>query len=353
MWLLRSLLYQQIIEHTEFVDDSSHKPFPSTKPYYKRCTQLKLQSGGKVTYIEPDQVALPEEYQDVGRFPDKFVVDGFILCVDVSTDFADPGNPQKQFFEKLLQNLIGTKKPIVVAATKFDRAMDSSITIVHEVLSKCKKQLQLVEVSGIKGVNVDLCFLVLAHLIDSKKPKTRTISYAEAKAHLDDRIRKNEVSFQDVLDRKLSDFSLSEREVTELISGEVECQMLREMCGSERVTKLIRAKLQYLKRQRVEERQSQFLEGLPQVLDTLLPDLPLTADTASCRKMLLGHDLFPEQFVEVADWRNDVETLQSSTPLIPFEFLGEEPGEEALENHINKVGGVWAYGYYQCSNRCC
>lgn len=55
----------QIIEHTEFVDDSSLKPFPSTKPYHKRCTQLKLQSGGKITYIEPDQLALPEQYEDV------------------------------------------------------------------------------------------------------------------------------------------------------------------------------------------------------------------------------------------------------------------------------------------------
>lgn len=321
------------------MDDSSHKPFASVKPYYKRCTQLKLQSGGKVTYIEPDQVALPEEYRDVGKFPDKFLVDGFILCVDVSTDFADPANPQKEFFDKLLSNLLGTKKPIVVALTKFDIGRDASVSHVHEVLSKCKKQLQVVEVSALKGVNTDLCFLVLAHLIDSKKPKSRIVPYADAKAHLDDRIRKNEVAFQAVLDEKLLDFSLSQRAVNDLIGGEVEYQMLQELCGSDRVGKLVRAKLQYLKRQRVEERQSQFLEQLPQVLDSMLPDMPLTADAESCRKMLRGHELFLEQFVDVADWRDDVQTLQVSAPLIPFGFLEEEAGEEVLQAHINKVSG--------------
>ena len=188
----------QIIEHTEFVDDSSLKPFPSTKPYHKRCTQLKLQSGGKITYIEPDQLALPEEYNNVGNFPDKFLVDGFILCADVSSSFTEPGSQQKEIFERLLQNLLPTKKPIVVALTKFDRAKDASVASVNEVLAHCKKQLLVIEVSALKGVNVDLCFLVLAHLVDPKKPKSRIIPYSEGKAHLDDRIRKNEVSFQQV-----------------------------------------------------------------------------------------------------------------------------------------------------------
>ena len=181
------------------MDDSSLKPFPFTKPYHKRCTQLKLQSGGKITYIEPDQLALPEQYDDVvGKFPDKFLVDGFILCVDVSSSFTDAQSPQKEIFERLLQNLLTAKKPIVVALTKYDRAREPSVACVSEVLAHSKKQLPVVEASALRGVNVDMCFLVLAHLVDPKKPKTRIIPFSEAKAQLEDRIRKNEVSFQQV-----------------------------------------------------------------------------------------------------------------------------------------------------------
>ena len=328
----------QIIEHTEFVDDSSLKSFASTKPYYKRCTQLKLQSGGKVTYIEPDQIALPELYTDVGKFPDKFIVDGFIICVDVSTrDFAEPNNAQRDFFDKLIHNLINSKKVIVVACTKFDHAVESSLVVVNEILSKAKKQIPVIEVSALKGVNVDLCFLVLAHLVDSKKPKSRIVSYADSKANLDDRIRRNEESFQLVLDQKLFDFSISIEAASSVVSNEVEYQLLRELCGTERVRKLIRAKLSYLRKEREEERLHQFAEHLPGVLDSLIPDLPLNATLDSCREAVRQHKQFSDHFLEVANWKEDTPTLQSSEELIPFGLLHEGPGEDLLQKHIDKV----------------
>ena len=121
-----------------------------------------------MTYIEPDQLSLPEQYTDVGKFPDKFLVDGFILCVDVSLDFEKPGNPQREIFDKLLHNIISTKKPVVVACTKFDRALDHSVAAVNDMVLKAKRQVPVIEVSALKGVNVDLCFLVLSHLVDTK-----------------------------------------------------------------------------------------------------------------------------------------------------------------------------------------
>ena len=90
MYICISLCLQclQIIEHTEFVDDS--KPFQNslvTKLYHKQVTQHKLQCSSKTTYIEPNQLSLPEEYTDAGRFPDKFTVDGFIIRMDVFNRF--------------------------------------------------------------------------------------------------------------------------------------------------------------------------------------------------------------------------------------------------------------------------
>lgn len=328
------------------MDDSSLKPFTFTKPYHKRCTQLKLQSGGKITYIEPDQLALPEQYTDIGKFPDKFIVDGFIICIDVSTDFEEPNNPQRDFLDKLLPSIISTKKPIVVACTKFDRALDYSVSTVLEILAKTKRQIPVIEVSALRGVNIDLCFLVLAHLIDTRKPKSRIIPYMDAKQHLDDRIRKNEMSFQYVLDNKLTDFSVTVEAASATLSNDVEFQLLRELCGTERIHKLVRAKLLYLKKQAAEQKLTQSLQQLPALLDTLLPSLPLEANVESCLQMLKESVKCTEFLVDLDDWREDNGYLKTTNVVVPISLFSEPPGNEILQKHIDKVsvgGGeeVW------------
>ena len=97
------------VEHTEFIDDSSGKPFHSALSYNKRATAQKLVSKGKVAYINPDQMALPESYGDAPKFPDKFTVDVYIVCIDAS-DFTDNAE-QKEFLQGFMPELLKTKKP--------------------------------------------------------------------------------------------------------------------------------------------------------------------------------------------------------------------------------------------------
>ena len=290
-----------------------------------------------MTYIEPDQLSLPEQYTDVGKFPDKFIVDGFIICVDVSLDFEKPGTPQRDFFDKLLHNVISTKKPVVVACTKFDRALDHSVAAVNEMVLKTKRHVPVIEVSALKGVNVDLCFLILCHLVDTKKPRTRITTYSDAKQHLDDRIRKNEYSFQYVLDNKLTDFSLSVEAASTMLHNEVEFQLLRELCGIERLHKLVRAKLNYLKKEAVEKKLAHTLEQLPAVLDTLLPELPLEASVDSCVRMLKEREKSMECLVDLDNWREDNEYLKKTAIVVPLSLFSEEQGRELLQKHIDKV----------------
>lgn len=328
------------MEHTEFVDDSSLKPFSTTKPYHKRCIQLKLQSGGKVTYIEPNQLALPEDYTDVQKFPDKFAVDGFILCVDVSTQFDHPSDLQKEFFDRLLLSLLGSKKPVVVACTKFDRAKPASVTSVADIVGRSKKPVPVVEVSAVKGVNVDTCFLVLAHLVDAKKPKTRIVSYAESKAQLDERIRRNEEAFQYVLDERLVDFSMSVTAASECLKPIMEYQILIDLCGQDRVNKLIRAKLRYLKLQLVKSKTVQFVKLVPHILVAMLPDLKEEVTKETAKAKLRKSSKFEKYFVDVANWKENAEFLKStSEDTIPFGILEEDRGEELLGNHIDEVRG--------------
>ena len=289
-------------------------------------------------YINNDQLALPEEYTNVDKFPDKFHVDGFIACFDVSTHFDDPSNPQKDFFNRLLNSLQQSKKPVVVAMTKFDQAIDSSVSFVSELVSKSKKQIPIIEVSASKGVNVDMCFLVLCHLVDPKTPKTRIIPYADAKSHLDDRIRKIETSFQDVLDKSVSDFSLSVYQVCNQLQSNVEYLLLCELKGIDRVHRLIRGKLSYLKKMKIESKLACYCELLPCILDVIIPRLSLNDNIESCCRAIRSSKKFPQYIVDIRDWRNDTEFLKSANnDVVPFGLLGEEVGVEVLQRHIDKV----------------
>lgn len=333
----------QVVEHTEFVEDSSHKPFPSTKPYHKRCTQLKLQSGGKVAYVEPDQFALPDQYTDVENFPDKFVVEGFVVCVDVSMELSEQ-RTQRDAFERLLHGITSTKKPTVVACTKFDGAVETSVAVVQDVVSHTKKQCPVIEVSAVKGINVDLCFLVLAHLIDSKKPKARVLSYADAHQQLEERVHRNELAFQAVLDRTITSFSLSVYQALAMLEKEVELGVLRDLSGSIRVRRLVRGKLNYLRQERVKALEQSFQETLPSQLPSLLPDLVPGATPTTVRLALKQHPQSRDIFKDVENWHEDIEFLALDSPLVPFSFLSEPTGEEILQHYIDEVHpfpGAW------------
>ena len=323
------------------MDDSSLRPFPSSRAYQKRCLQLRLQSGGKVAYIETNQLALPEHYENVPNFPEKFSVDGFIVCADVSTTFDDPGSPQRQFLETLLGALQGCKKPVVVALTKYDRAKQASVATIMEMISHFKKlQAPVVEVSAVKGINVDLCFLVLSHLIDSKKPRTRIISYSDTKSHLDERLRRLEEALQCVMDEFLREFDISVTDACHILKSIMEFTTLSELSGTERVQKLIRAKLSYLKQQLVKNKATHFEEVLPHLLVTVLPTLELDATPDSCRALIREGEKFNTYFVDIEDWREDTEFLKSSLDdQVPFKFLYDDVGTDLLEKHINEVRG--------------
>jgi hypothetical protein len=301
---------------------------------------VKLQSGGKVTYLEPNQLALPEHYTDVPKFPDKFSVDGFIVCVDVSTRFDNPSDPQKEFFERLLHAILGVKKPVVVACTKFDRMKPASLASVMDIVTHSKKQVPVVEVSAFKGVNVDTCFSVLAHLVDPKKPRTKIISYADSKMQLDERIRRNEEAFQYVLDERITDFSMSLEEASTTLKPIVEYQVLIDLCGQDRIDKLIRAKLTYLKLQLVKSKTGQFMKMLPHILVAMLPDVELEETVEKSKVKLRRSSKFERYFVDMENWKDSTEFLKSdSEDVIPFGILNEEQGQEVLVSHIDEVRG--------------
>ena len=326
------------------MEDGNLQLYPFLKPYHKRCIQQKLLSGGKVQYLHPDQLAVPDEYTNVGRFPEKFVVDGYIICIDVSEDLDSPESQQREFLGRLLPAIMGVKRAhVVVAYTKFDIAKDAAVAAANDLLSKCKRQVPVIEVSALEGVNVDVCFLVLAHLVDSKRPRTRIQTFSAAHTHLKERIRKNEESFQAVLSSKITDFSLPLKGAQALLENEVEFLVLRELRGIKRVERLIKAQLNYLKEGVVKAKMVDFLDHLQPALQLFLADLSLTDTLESCKEKIRNHDKYLTYFMENPDWRDDVPLLkQEQLTRVPISILDEPEGKKVLRQHMGTVST--AYG---------
>ena len=324
----------QIIEHTEFIDDSTFKPFSFPKPYYKRCSQLKIQSGGKVAYVHPDQLSLPENYK-ASSFPDKFLVDGFLVCIDISCDKPDM---EAEFVENLLASLVALRKPVLVALTKFDIFKSGTVQVMQDIVAKMKKPVPpIVEVSALKGINVDLCFLLLAHLIDSKKPSSRLVPYTVAKQHMDDRIASCERSFQELLDRDLKDFTLPMEPAMNKFSGSPEYRLVVELCGAPRARRLIQAKLNYTKKIQVQKLTDEFLAHIKNLLEELLPDLELDATPEVCREKLKQLANFSTYFCEEKNWEDNIPFLARANPTIPFSLMSDSKATELVKAHIDKI----------------
>ena len=297
-------------------------------------------------YIHPDQLAVPDEFSNVARFPDKFTVDGYIICIDVSDDeLPEPQSTQREFLGRLLPVIIGVKKAhIVVALTKFDTAKEKSIAAANEILSKCKRQATVIEVSAFEGVNVDVCFLVLAHLVDSRRPRTRILNFSVANANLRERVRRNEESFQSLLSAKITDFSLSLPVARKTLENEVEFKLLRELKGIDRVDRLIRAQLKYLKEGVIKSKTNHFLDHIRASLELFVVHLSLDDTLETCIEKIHNHDKFSAYFTDSADWKNDVQLLkQEHTTQVPFSLLREKEGTKLLHERIDVVSVVLYY----------
>ena len=221
-----------------------------------------------------------------------------------------------------------------------DMALPDNISVVKEAVDKLKKVPPMIEVSAHEDVNVDVCFLALAHLIDSKKPRTRVILYEEAKSIVDARVKKNENSFQAVLDWKLVDFTMETEAALELVKKEVEWQSVAQLKGTERCKKLVKMKMSELWLKAVEKQKKMFFEVLPSSVSTLLQDVTLADTVDSCLTRIMNHEQFPDHFVDVDRWEENKEFLFRFSVQVPVSILKGEGGLKCIQEHMQQLQSV-------------
>lgn len=161
-----------IIEQCDFIDDHLFTPFGS-ESYMSRCFASIIHvDSPKTAYVCKDQVGNEWNYSREILEPGDFVVDAFVVVVDVTLT-GDAAISQQQFLKKAIMELRKRKVPFVFASSKHDcEVSPENKEFVKHLLHKGSMSLKKtrccrVETSARLNVNVHQAFLSAALLCTS------------------------------------------------------------------------------------------------------------------------------------------------------------------------------------------
>ncbi|XP_015787773.1 rho GTPase-activating protein 190 [Tetranychus urticae] len=159
-----------VIEQTEFIDDSCFQPFKTgkTEPYYKRCAATRLCSTDKLMYICKNQLGIEKEYEQKYLNDGRFLVDAFVCVFDVSEVQGRSLDKAIEYTGLILNNLIKTKKPVVLVTTKHDEANEFYLREAEKLVNRKEFRgiVPIIETSAHNNINVDNAFITCFQLLD-------------------------------------------------------------------------------------------------------------------------------------------------------------------------------------------
>lgn len=129
---------------------------------------------------------IEREYEQKLMPDGKFVVDGFLVVFDVSLVPNRVPEKQTEFVAQVLNNVIRSKKPVVIVATKCDEANEIGVREIERLVNRKEFKalnIPVIETSSHEGVNVDAAFFTVAQLIDKTRGRSRILTFYEA-AHV-------------------------------------------------------------------------------------------------------------------------------------------------------------------------
>ncbi|KAL3227070.1 hypothetical protein MRX96_024353 [Rhipicephalus microplus] len=229
-----------VVEQTEFIDDSSFQPFRSgkTETYLKRCAALRLCSAEKLMYVCKSQLGIEKEFEQRLMPEGRLNVDGFVCVYDVSHVPGRPADKQAEFVAALLQTLVRTRKPVVLAATKTDEACDMHLREAERLVARkeLRGQVPLVETSAHENVNVDLAFLLVAQLVDrgtkgSSRWAGRVPSFLEASRARREALDQATDAFQALVRAQVTDPRAQWAGWSQRLLGAPECERFCALFG--------------------------------------------------------------------------------------------------------------------------
>ncbi|NWI52658.1 RHG35 protein, partial [Calyptomena viridis] len=300
----------------------------------------KLASAEKLMYFCTDQLGLEQDFEQKQMPDGKLLVDGFLLCVDVSRGMNRNFDDQLKFVSNLYNQLAKTKKPVVVVLTKCDEGVERYIRDAH-AFALGKKNLQVVETSARSNVNVDLAFGTLVQLVDKSRGKTKIIPYFEALKQQSQQIAAAKDKYEWLVSRIVKSHNETWSNVSRKMQPSPEYQDYVYLEGTPKAKKLFLQHVHRLKQEHIERRRKMYLAVLPQAFDALIPDLD-EIDHLSCakaEKLLEAKPDFLKWFVvlEETPWDATSHVDNVENERIPFDLMETPPAEQLYEAHLEKL----------------
>ncbi|TDH14859.1 hypothetical protein EPR50_G00025660 [Perca flavescens] len=331
-----------VVEQTEFIDDQTFQPHRSTalQPYIKRAASAKLASAEKLMYFCTDQLGLEQDFEQKQMPEGKIMVDGFLLCVDVSRGMNRSFEDQMKFVTNLYNQLAKTKKPVVLVLTKCDEGVERYIKDSH-TFALAKKNLQVVETSARSNVNVDLAFLTLVQLIDKSRGKPKIIPYFEALKQQSQQIALAKDRYEWLVNRIVKNHNETWPIVSRRMQSAPEYKDYVFLEGTAKAKKLFQQHVHRLKQDHIEKRRKAYLSTLPQALAVVLPQLDEIdhLSWSGVQKVLETKRDFSQWFVVLDDtpWETTPHIDNMEDDRIPQDLL-ETPAAEAIyETHLEHL----------------
>lgn len=331
-----------VVEQTEFIDDQTFQPHRSTtlQPYIKRAASTKLASAEKLMYFCTDQLGLEQDFEQKQMPEGKLMIDGFLLCIDVSRAMNRSFEDQIKFITNLYNQLAKTKKPVVVVLSKCDEGVERYIKDSH-TFALAKKNLQVIETSARSNVNVELAFLMLVQLIDKSRGKPKIIPYFEALKQQSQQIASAKDRYEFLVNRIVKNHNETWPNVSHRMKPALEYKDYVFLEGTAKAKKLFQQHVHRLKQEHIEKRRRAYLSTLPQALSVLLPELDEIdhLSWSGVQKVLETKRDFCQWFVVLDDtpWEITPHIDNMKDDRIPQDLLETPPAETIYETHLEQL----------------
>ena len=341
-------LHFSVVEHTEFIDDSTLEAFRTakTEPYSKRCSSTRLCSGDKQMYICKNQLGIEKEYEE-RLLPDgKFLVDGFVCIFDVS---QIQGRSFERSIEQtilILNNLVKTKKPIVLATTKNDEACDLFIREADKLVNRkdYRGMIPLIETSAHENVNVDLAFVVCAQLQDRSKGRAKIIPYYEAVRYRKEALDYASDSYQALLRLNINDYHIAWHTVCKSLGVYPEFLTYCDLFGQDAAHLMFKRHVKRLRDESIARKLQVYLRVFPDVFAEMVPELEsllphITWDEV--RQKLRDHPDYDQYFIDNPphlEW-HELDLLAAGETRIPWDLLATPEAESCFVEYARELEG--------------
>nr|XP_027204834.1 rho GTPase-activating protein 190-like isoform X2 [Dermatophagoides pteronyssinus] len=332
-----------IVEQTEFVDDACFQPFRSGKtmePYHKRCAATRLNSAEKLMYICKNQLGIEKEYEQHYLLDGKFNVDGFICVFDVSQIQGRSIERQIELTALILNSLLKTKKPVVLATTKNDEYSERYVREAEKLVNRreFKGLIPLVETSAHDNVNIDLAFWACVQR-DWTKGKTKILSYHEAFQRQQDKLVIVNDAYLTLIKSNITDYRSHWNNTYSNLSQSQDFITYCDLFGQESAQQTFKRHVKKLKDEYVCRKIDMYLRRLPKIFSEMLPDLESFGHDRSwpaVQQILHQHPLFDSNFVlnESLSWQEMDDTNETR---IPFDLLQTPEAEKSYLDHLKTL----------------